>query len=343
MTTFFSMYLFQQLDPTLILRDTENLVTTISQSFSQIIEDLLTQPGIFTALTNYARIITLTAFAYFLVQWIRRMISGQEVISQLVWPILCLFLLSNGGKPLAEIGLGAHGIVITITQGVLQQTIQGVQLQENLQRALARASATQVAAVSERLCATAPEGQREQCRQEQFELLKAKLAEAEQTSFWDYFSLEKLKESVIGQLGLTIEMALVSTIFYTIATVVVWALEVAMIVLLVTSPIAVALSLLPLPGRPLAVWIASFIGLAVAKIGLIASNAIAASVTVSVEANLNTLLLPLFMALGSPAISATLAVVSGGGAFLSVAGGPAALSIPLAKAGRNVIRELRRS
>mgnify|MGYP001800153802 CR=1 FL=1 len=331
------MTLLLQLAPTLILRDTETLITNISQSFSQITRDLLINPGIFTALVNYALILTLGAFGYFLVQWIRKMISGQEVVSQLAWPIVCFFLLSGSGSPLANICLGSQELVNTITQGVLQQTINGVQLQQSLQQALARGSAEQMTAVFERLCASEPEGRREQCRQEQAERLNAKLEETQQGTFWDYFSLENIKQSIVGQLTLTIEMGLVATVAYTIATVMVWTLEIALIVLLVTSPIAVGLSLLPVPGRPVLVWMSSFIGLSMAKIGLIAANAIASSVVVSAEANLNTILLPLFMAVGSPAIAITLALVSGGGAFLSIAGSPMAIALPLVGMGRQLM------
>ncbi|MEM6251311.1 MAG: hypothetical protein AAF821_00170 [Cyanobacteria bacterium P01_D01_bin.156] len=324
--------LLLQVAPNLSLQDTQIIFETVSSSFDQIVTDLFTKQGIFTALVTYGRVISLGASTFWIVQWSRKVASGQEAMSKLVWPLVCVILFSNQGKPLAAINLGARSIVNQITTGILSETVNGLKLQTAMSQALAQGSAAQFGALAQRACADLSEGERIQCledydaqlQQQLKQLQRDKDSEAWYSGITQYLSIKKLKESLIGDLALTLELAAFSAVFYGIATVMVWTIEIALIIFMVTSPIAVGLSLLPVPGRPLIVWASTFIGIGMAKIGLITSNAIAASVVVSSSANLNTVLLPLFMALGAPVIATGLAVAAGGGTFLSIAAGPVA-------------------
>ena len=321
--------MFLQLDPSLVLKDSDALLTSISESFDQIAVELLREQGIFTALVSSSLLIALCSFMFFLIQWIQRFISRPEALSQLIWPLVCLILLSGDGKLLADIELGARQIEVSIVKDVLEQAIDGVTLQNQLRQALADGTAKELVAAVNRICAAEVESRQQRCREEQIDQVIQKLeqqAEADESWLPSMSGiLTSLKNSFIGQFALTAEMGLVAVISYTFSAVVVWGIEIALIILLVTSPLALALSLLPLPGRPLFAWISGFLGIAIAKIGLVTSTALAASVVVSSEANLNTLLFPLYIAIGSPVIAGALARIATGSIFASMVGAPAVL------------------
>ena len=58
-----------QINPANILNTGQSASTAVAESFNQIWQDLLTQPGIYTAMTNLGLLVALGALAIALVQW----------------------------------------------------------------------------------------------------------------------------------------------------------------------------------------------------------------------------------------------------------------------------------
>lgn len=316
-----------QLDPSLSAQGAQVVFDLVSSSFDKIAQDLLTKPGIYTVLVKYAGVLTAGSITVYLVQWARKMMSQQEALSELIWPLLCAILFSGHATALTQISLGARAVGNEIIQKVLAQEVQGLKLIDGMSRAINQNNIDQFLAFAEEACVSLPEGERQVCLDNYQKQFDQEIAELQQVdSMWslEYYrkKLQALKDSTIGQLSLGLRQAVLSAIFYLIATVIVWLLEVSTIIALVTAPIALGLSLLPLPGRPILAWISAFIGITVAKIGLIVSNAIAATVVITAGPSLNLMLLPLFMTFGSPFIAFSLGALTGGGVFLSLAASP---------------------
>ena len=280
-----------QINPVDILGAGQNAATAVAERFNQVWQDLLTLPGIYTAMTNLGLLIALGSLAIFLIQWAKRMTAGDlAAFSELIWPIVVVVLLSNDGQVLSQTILGIRGAINDANDTVLSQTIDGITLQQAYQEAALQGSSAELLSVIREQCRSQPTPQKqEDCILQSLEQAERYLTQvqaetsAEDSSFWDYITspLEHLRGTLVADLSAYAASGILSGLLWVIHTAFQWILEVGLMLIAMFGPIAVGASLLPTPAKPLFTWLSGFFSLGMAKLGLNIVSGLGASIAIS--------------------------------------------------------------
>lgn len=312
-----------QINPANILNTGQSASTAVAESFNQVWQDLLTQPGIYTAMTNLGLLVALGALAIALVQWAKRMTSGDSAaFAELIWPLVVVVLLSNQGRGLAQVILGLRGTINQINEVVLSQTVGGITLQQAYQQAALQGSSAELLSVIREQCRSQPTPQQQQdCirqgwEQAQRELERLQADILETASFWEWLTspFAYLNNDLATNLSAYVASGFLHGLLWVVHAAFQWVLEVGLILIAMFGPIAVGASLLPTPAKPLFTWLSGFFSLAMAKLGLNIVSGLGASIAINASASLHLLVLPVFLALFAPALS----LIVGGGSGMAM-------------------------
>ncbi|MBD1847442.1 hypothetical protein H6F89_29390 [Cyanobacteria bacterium FACHB-63] len=99
--------------------------------------------GLYLSINQFASIIAVGAFLFFIVIWTREMVTNGllPAVDRLSWLILVLILLWNNGQLLSSLTLGIHRLIETETQQVLTIQLGKLTLQDALQDVVLTADA----------------------------------------------------------------------------------------------------------------------------------------------------------------------------------------------------------
>lgn len=325
------------LSPSDVLSIGRQASSAVQDSFDRVWIDLLKGSGIYTAMINVAVLIALVALAVFFTHLAKRTMAGDLFgFSELIWPVIVIFLLSNQGALLSDVLLELRDVLNVTNERVLQQTVNGLTLQKAFEEANLQSASQELMAVINEQCRTQPTPMAvRQCvaqKREQFnsyiERVQAEKG-VNDGGFWqtlqDYWAsgvdaveggIDAVKDGAIAVASWPLGLG-VGAVFSIFQMAFQWILEIALILMAIVSPLAVASSLLPTQSKPLYGWLSGFYTLGMAKLGFNIIAGIGASVAVSATDAINPLFLSIFLGLFAPVLA--LVVGSGSGIALFVA------------------------
>lgn len=251
--------------------------------------------GVYAALANVGRGLALVSLFISLIQFFRdaseesRSIDGRNrSVTEFIWPIIVVFLLSNNALFLKNSTLAIRNAFNNLNDIVLATDFGGADLATQFQRATQEGAAKeQIGGVLTR-CVTAEAGKQQQCLKEADTLID-KIADRTQkqlgstdlsSDFTNY--VDKVKQalteasqpdengvrdtSVLGAFTTDVEQAkarreqLTSQLgFQTL-------IELTFLLTGLLAPLAVGLSILPIRAKPLYAWFAAFASIGLTKV-----------------------------------------------------------------------------
>ncbi|WP_066384003.1 hypothetical protein [Anabaena sp. CA = ATCC 33047] len=120
-----------------LLQNSANASEEIAKGFDELWQETLTG-DLYTAMCNLGVLFAVSTLIFFLVEWTKQMINGEEqrAIADFVWVLIVAVLLLNNGSLLKEGTLGVRNLINNTNNSVLKYAAKGSDLREAYQRAL---------------------------------------------------------------------------------------------------------------------------------------------------------------------------------------------------------------
>ncbi|MGK7878129.1 MAG: hypothetical protein AB4426_33930 [Xenococcaceae cyanobacterium] len=309
------------LDATEILEDGREASEALAKSIDGLWNAAFSS-GLYLALVRLGLLFALGSLAFFVVQWLKAMLDGEEsqALSQLLWPLIVVFLLSNSGAPLAGATKELRALIHTVNQEVLELAIADTNLQVAYELASTENAVEQVIAGKRDACyGLENTGERVSCIQD--------AASEAQNFIQDYRNrqgnptfLEKAWESAeallddpldaaLNVVGSVVQLA-IENLFWVFHHGFQLLIELSLLVTGLLGPLAVGGSLLPGAQKSLLAWLTGFFAIGMAKLSFNILSGLVSLIVLN-AGDTDPLILPLFLGLLAPVIS--LALASGGG------------------------------
>lgn len=295
-----------------ILTEGRQASEAASQGFDQLFQDVL-QGALFAQMTNVGVLLAVLALGLFLVQWAPRLMNGDEVkaIPELVWPLVVIVFLNNQGALLSTSVLELRNVVNQVNLEILDGTVAGASLKESYQESRIGTAINDTLTANIQECIdTRPQRQQPACiatARSQAEALRQQSGLGGQDSGF----FEATLQSVV-QLAVRNILSALHGSFQ-------WLIEIVLLVTSLLAPIALGLSLLPTPARPIIAWISGFFTVALIKINFNLISGLAAYASNLSGISVNSLLLPVLLGLGAPILSVLIGLQGGSAMFNALA------------------------
>lgn len=303
-----------------ITRDGAIAADLIAKSFDKLWEDTL-KGQLYSSIASIGALFALGTLLIFMVQWTKAMLEGDnsKALSEMIWPIIVIFLLAGHGKNLASVTLGLRGIIQQTNQTLLETTSASVRLQEAYQEVMKANGDADAIRQYQIQCESKSNPQEEKTCYEQsikeasLEVEKAKQKQKNQTEIesggapWDK-TLNLLKQ--ILKFRQSVVQLVFRGVLFAIAAAFQWIIEISLLVTALLGPLAVGGSLLPIGKRPIIAWLTAFFSVGLVKLcynmisGLVAIIMFTSNV-------LDSMIFPLVIGFFAPILS--LGLAAGGG------------------------------
>lgn len=277
----------------------------IARTFEPLWTSVL-QGSLYTAAADVGALVAVLALGLFLVQWGQQLLSEGErnALPQLIWPLLVILLLNNDGALLRATILDIRGIGNQVNNTILDSTVADVSLQQEYQQTRLDTAIEEVLSTSVAECIeNRPESQQAAC---------IETAQAEANRLRQQYGLEPAQE--YSWLGGTIQF-LVRNLLWLMHSAFQWAVELVLLITALLAPVALGLSLLPTPARPIIAWISGFAGVFLTKLNFNLISGLAAYAVSLQEFNSTSLLLPALLGLFAPILAIVVGLQGGSTLF----------------------------
>lgn len=349
-------FLFAQLDgtpetPSILTEGAERIFSngvqvteSVAGEFTKVWIDVM-NGKLYEETAKIGVLLAVFSLGLFLVQWARQMMDGDgdKAFAELIWPLIVIVFLSNGGAVLKDTTLELRGVGNQINNRILNSVVADASLQREYQQTRHGSAIDDVLAASvaecventkaraRRACIARAQGEADQLRQQHG------LVPAEESS-WLGSALQWLLRNFLWVIHYAFQ----------------WAVEIVLLITALLGPLAMGLSLLPTPSKPIIGWVSGIAGIFLTKFTLNLISGIAAYAVSQQSVGLTSLLLPVLLGVFAPILSVLVGLESGSAFFnaLSTASvyfgyrNAAGLGIGAAKGGfklgRTAVRSLRR-
>lgn len=314
---------------------------TIAASFDQLWINVL-NGGLYGAVADIGSIIAVFALGLFLIQWAQAMLNGEEgrAIPDLIWPLLVIIFLSNDGALLHAGILDLRTIGNQINGTILEMAVDGASLQQGYQQARLGSAIDDALAASTAECLeNRPERQQPAC-------LAAARDEAQRLR--QQYGLEPVEE--YSWFGGVIQFA-IRNLFYAFHSAFQWGIELVLLVSALLAPLAMGISLLPTPARPIIAWVSGFAGVFLIKLNFNLISGLAAYAVSLQEVSTESLLLPVLLGVLAPILAIVIGLQGGTTLFNALSTAaiytgirwlPSMTTAPLFCSGKSILRRLSR-
>ncbi len=234
----------------------------VSQAMDRLWTDVL-GGGLYGAIANLGIFFAVGTLLIFIVQWTREMIDGDtgKGFTEIIWPIIVIFLLSNNGQPLVTVTQGLRGIINQTNTTLLSSTSASIQLQSAYQRVMVRTGrGDAIQSLISQCNAIADPTQQNQCLQnaaQQAREIEARVNNDNRPAWLrgigDFFNTNIFQLAARGWL-LTMAIAFQ------------WIVEICMLLTALMGPLAVGGSLLPVGSKAIYAWLTGFFSVGMIKL-----------------------------------------------------------------------------
>lgn len=266
--------------------------------------------GLYAALVRLGIFFAIGTLIIFMVQWFKALVDGDnpQAFSEIIWPIIVIFLLANNGQVLSACTLQLRNIINSVNQAVLTSTTGSLQLQEAYQRVQGNLGAESAIRGLEAQCATLVDpAQQSECLQNagrQAQEIANPSSNNPLSGIQQFFSTNVFQLAVRGWL-----------IAFSIAFQ--WIVEISMLLTGLLGPLAVGGTLLPVGQKSILAWLTGFFSIGMAKLSFNIICGLVATLIVNAE-NSDPLIFAFATGLLAPILSVVIATGGGWAVFSSL-------------------------
>ena len=279
--------------------------SAVAQSMDELWNDVL-DGGLYGAIANLGIFFAVGTLLIFMVQWTREMVEGDnsKALSEMIWPIVVIVLLTNNAKPLASVTLGIRTIINQTNQTLLTTTSASIQLQEAYQRVMIKTGSGEAIQTLITQCnAIADPTQQTEClqnAQEQAQEIENQIGNNDSNFLQginDFFNTNIFQLTVRGLL-----------LAFSIAFQ--WIVEVSLLLTALLGPLAVGGSLLPVGNKAIFAWLTGFFSVGMVKLCFNIISGLVATLVLNADNN-DPMIFAFAIGILAPILSVVLA--AGGG------------------------------
>lgn len=262
--------------------------------------------GLYQAIADVGVVVAVIALGLFLVQWAQQLLTGDgnKALTELIWPLIVITFLSNNGALLGTATLELRGIGNQINNTVLETAVANESLQQQYQQT------RQGTAINDALSASIAECLENRPERQQPGCLAAARREAERLR--SELGLTPGEEN--SWLGGAIQYVL-RNFLWGLHHAFQWLLEIVLLLVALLGPLAMGLSLLPTPAKPIISWLSGIAGAFLIKLNFNLIAGLAAYAVSLQETSFNSLLLPVLLGLLAPILSVLVGIQGGSALF----------------------------
>ena len=258
--------------------------------------------GLYQAIVSIGILLAVLSLALFLVQWGGQMMFGEgdKALAELIWPLIVIVCLQSNGAVLNRTILELRSIGNDINNSVLDSAVRNESVAVAYERTRASdALETNLAARIAECVETRAERQQPACiaaaRREHEAVRQRLVLPFNEQDSWLGGALQFVLRNFLWALHSAFQ----------------WSVEIVLLILALLAPLAMGLSLLPVPGKPIISWLSGFAGVFLIKLNFNLISGIAAYAVSLSGYSVNSLFLPMLLGVMAP-ILAVLVGLSGG-------------------------------
>ncbi|GJD22707.1 hypothetical protein RIVM261_076630 [Rivularia sp. IAM M-261] len=290
-----------------ITQDSAAASEAIATAMDGLWNDVLTG-GLYAAIARLGVFFAVGTLLIFMVQWTRQMVDGEssKAFTEIIWPIVVIFLLANNGAALALGTRGLREVINQTNQTLLTSTSNSIRLQEAYQQVMQQAGAeSAVRGLIQQCNAVADPQQQTECLDnaaKQAEEIAAQTNGKKEGWFPD-FGLSEFLSTNIFQLAVRGWLIAFGVAFQ-------WLIEISLLLTALFGPLAIGGSLLPVGQKAIFAWLVGFFSVGMVKLSFNIISGLVATLVLNADAN-DPLIFAFATGLLAPILS--VAIATGGG------------------------------
>ncbi len=290
-----------------ITQDSAAASEAIATAMDGLWNDVLTG-GLYAAIARLGVFFAVGTLLIFMVQWTRQMVDGEssKAFTDIIWPIVVVFLLANNGAVLASGTRGLREIINQTNQTLLTSTSNSIRLQEAYQQVMQQTGAeSAVRGLIQQCNAVADPQQQTECLDNaarQAEEIAAQTNGKKEGWFPD-FGLSEFLSTNIFQLAVRGWLIAFGIAFQ-------WLIEISLLLTALLGPLAIGGSLLPVGQKAIFAWLVGFFSVGMVKLSFNIISGLVATLVLNADTN-DPLIFAFATGLLAPILS--LAIATGGG------------------------------
>ena len=286
-----------------------------SKGFDNLWKDTL-NGHLYASIANVGTLFAVGTLLIFLIQWIKAMLESEHYrpMSEMIWPLVVIILLSSHGKILAGATLGLREMIQQTNQTMLETVTASVRLQEAYQTVMRlNGDIEAIRKLQEQCAQISNPTQQKECYENNQKKADEIIKSAQRNILFQRINiLEQTKES-LGRI-LRIPQSVIQTVFrivlFSIGYAYQWIIEISLLITALFGPLAVGGSLLPMAKKPIISWLTAMFSIGLAKLSY---NMICGLVAIMMfnSAFFDPMIFPIIVGFFAPILSVCLA--TGGG------------------------------
>ncbi|MFN6572015.1 type IV secretion system protein [Dendronalium sp. ChiSLP03b] len=281
------------------------------------------QSAVYLAVVSVSMLIAVVLVSFWSLGWYRQISEegfSHNVISEMVFPLIVILLLSNNGAMMANLTLGLRTVTVKLNSSILAITKNGVTLKDairnvNLDQSFVLAAQTRIAECDKLPTSKTDEQKnttnpRQQCIDKTIQQIQA---EAQKTRKRRGLSSGSGSWNPLDMGGEMVNNAIQGFVYIILSGLSVgfqYIIQLSFLLVAYVAPIFLVLSLLPVGAKPIYAWLSGWLGLTLVLVSYSIIVGIVASSIVN-QPSTNPLLTQLMQAIFSPLLA--VAIGTGGG------------------------------
>lgn len=315
------------------LRNSSDVAARVSSSWDAVWDACLSG-SVYRVIANIGSLLAVISIAFFVVDFAKKWMQGGNdwVLAELVFPLVVVILLANGGQNLAQATIGIRNIINYYNNETLQLLSTSIDLQANLSSLADYTDATNIVTGLRSQCDGITDQEKlKDClnltRQSAEEILSFYRQEHGDTAPDWVRSIQQQVEAaatdpaspppagsnpLVNALATQLVAVLVEGFLMAMQAAFQLLIEIALLLTALIGPIPIGLSILPFGAKPMFAWLSGFGALGLCKLSLNLMTGIVATVSIqSGPDTIDPIITGILLGVLSPVLAFALA--SGGG------------------------------
>ena len=271
---------------------------------------------LYASIANVGVLFAVGTLLIFLIQWVKAMLDSEHCkpMSEMIWPLVVIVLLSGHGKVLAKATLGLREMIHVTNQTMLETVTASVRLQEAYQTVMRLNGDIEAIRKLQEQCAQISNlTEQKECYENSQKKADEIIKSAQRNILFRRINVfERLKESVGRTLRIpqSVIQTLLRIVLFNIGYAYQWIIEISLLITALLGPLAVGGSLLPMVNKPIISWLTAMFSIGLAKLSY---NMICGLVAIMMfnSAFFDPMIFPIIVGFFAPILSVGLA--TGGG------------------------------
>ncbi|BAZ71031.1 hypothetical protein NIES4106_58280 (plasmid) [Fischerella sp. NIES-4106] len=283
----------------------------IANAINNLWDDVL-GGGLYSAIANVGIFFALGTLLIFMVQWTREILDGEssKAFTDLIYPLVVIYLLSNNAQPLASATKGLREIINTTNKTLLVTTSASIRLEEAYRRVALDAGKTDVIESLKKQCDGIATPAIEADCLNRVAKQASEISNSNKDGNW-FDQLRDVWNTNLLQLMVRGWLMMFATAFQ-------WVVEISLLLTGVMGPLAVGGSLLPVGQKSIFAWLIGFFSVGLIKLCFNLISGLVATVILAANKNDDYMIFAFIIGILAPILSVVLGVGGGMATFNSL-------------------------